>query len=434
MSLSPASIQKMLVEALRSSQDLRKIPADFLKKTLSGHAYTEEALQQAVASIYKRISYSCTADLKLDRTEKTRMDELRRILKIEEDEAHTVDYQVGLSVYKKRFKDAVSDGELTTEENAELKSVGDFFGLQKRDIKKTIEEQALWYYSFKLAEALKDSVLTEDEMAELALISKRCGLTTNQLSTIPVPDKMEILRAALSAIKAKGSIEEEDYDHIRSLTRFLNAKELLKPCTMDLDLYNKLFRMRKGELQELDPGSLILESGEHLHHKAAVIYQLARGGTTLRKKGTLYVGSVKLRFIGEAKSHEIRYKNILEVSFQNVAPPRIQITVSSGKGSGTYRLSKKNTPSALLELQEMIGYLIRKARRMIEPTGKGTPYVPEHVRSEVYARDAGACVICGAREYLEFDHIIPRSKGGANTVNNLQLLCRKCNSQKSDRI
>jgi len=35
---------------------------------------------------------------------------------------------------------------------------------------------------------------------------------------------------------------------------------------------------------------------------------------------------------------------------------------------------------------------------------------------------------------LEFDHIIPVAKGGANTIDNVQILCRRCNGQKSDRI
>jgi 5-methylcytosine-specific restriction endonuclease McrA len=52
----------------------------------------------------------------------------------------------------------------------------------------------------------------------------------------------------------------------------------------------------------------------------------------------------------------------------------------------------------------------------------------------VWSRDQGQCVRCRAAEYLEFDHIIPHSKGGSNSINNVQLLCRKCNLYKSDRI
>ena len=43
-------------------------------------------------------------------------------------------------------------------------------------------------------------------------------------------------------------------------------------------------------------------------------------------------------------------------------------------------------------------------------------------------------VKCGSQENLEFDHIIPLSKGGSNTVRNIQLLCQKCNREKSNKI
>ena len=60
--------------------------------------------------------------------------------------------------------------------------------------------------------------------------------------------------------------------------------------------------------------------------------------------------------------------------------------------------------------------------------------ISEAVRHEVWRRDGGACVDCGSRERLEFDHIIPFSKGGSNTARNLELRCEVCNRAKSDRI
>ncbi len=60
--------------------------------------------------------------------------------------------------------------------------------------------------------------------------------------------------------------------------------------------------------------------------------------------------------------------------------------------------------------------------------------IPQNVQDKVWRRDSGMCVKCGSKEKLEFDHIIPFSKGGANTYRNLQLLCEKCNRQKSNNI
>ena len=60
--------------------------------------------------------------------------------------------------------------------------------------------------------------------------------------------------------------------------------------------------------------------------------------------------------------------------------------------------------------------------------------IPENVRIKVWRRDNGRCVRCGSREKLEYDHIIPISKGGSNTVRNIELLCEKCNRSKGDKI
>lgn len=52
----------------------------------------------------------------------------------------------------------------------------------------------------------------------------------------------------------------------------------------------------------------------------------------------------------------------------------------------------------------------------------------------VWERDQGQCAMCGAEYNLEYDHIIPFSKGGSNGPKNIQLLCRDCNSKKRAKI
>jgi hypothetical protein len=56
----------------------------------------------------------------------------------------------------------------------------------------------------------------------------------------------------------------------------------------------------------------------------------------------------------------------------------------------------------------------------------------------VLARDRWTCCSCGRSAQqdgvlLEVDHIVPRSRGGTNTLENLQTLCKKCNLGKSNR-
>jgi hypothetical protein len=60
--------------------------------------------------------------------------------------------------------------------------------------------------------------------------------------------------------------------------------------------------------------------------------------------------------------------------------------------------------------------------------------IPGNVRIEVWRRDQGQCVKCGSRNRLEYDHIIPVSRGGSNTARNIELLCESCNRAKSNHI
>ncbi|RPH95282.1 HNH endonuclease [candidate division KSB1 bacterium] len=61
--------------------------------------------------------------------------------------------------------------------------------------------------------------------------------------------------------------------------------------------------------------------------------------------------------------------------------------------------------------------------------------IPSQVKMEVWKRDKGRCVECGATDNLHFDHIIPYSKGGSSlTANNIQLLCARHNLLKKDKI
>jgi hypothetical protein len=60
--------------------------------------------------------------------------------------------------------------------------------------------------------------------------------------------------------------------------------------------------------------------------------------------------------------------------------------------------------------------------------------IPREAQREVWRRDTGRCVECGRQERLEYDHIVPLSRGGSNTVRNLQLLCEPCNRSKGARM
>lgn len=73
----------------------------------------------------------------------------------------------------------------------------------------------------------------------------------------------------------------------------------------------------------------------------------------------------------------------------------------------------------------------RRARR------SGALIVEDVTREVLLARDGELCHLCGRwmcwRE-TSFDHVLPLSKGGEHTLENVKLAHRDCNSKKGDRL
>jgi 5-methylcytosine-specific restriction endonuclease McrA len=63
--------------------------------------------------------------------------------------------------------------------------------------------------------------------------------------------------------------------------------------------------------------------------------------------------------------------------------------------------------------------------------------IPRAVMLKVVRRDGQMCQKCGKNvpdREIEFDHLIPKARGGANTTENLRVLCRACNRKKGDAL
>ena len=59
---------------------------------------------------------------------------------------------------------------------------------------------------------------------------------------------------------------------------------------------------------------------------------------------------------------------------------------------------------------------------------------PAFTRFNVFLRDKFQCQYCGSHDDLTFDHVIPRSKGGRTTWENVVAACAPCNLRKANRL
>jgi len=84
------------------------------------------------------------------------------------------------------------------------------------------------------------------------------------------------------------------------------------------------------------------------------------------------------------------------------------------------------SPSVVLQISEHI--------RLISGNPGRHWKIPPVSRREVFRRDSHTCQYCGSTKHLTLDHVLPRSKGGTHTWDNVVAACERCNSAKGDRL
>lgn len=142
--------------------------------------------------------------------------------------------------------------------------------------------------------------------------------------------------------------------------------------------------------------------------------------------GKLIASSKKLRFVGDTAGTELTWAKMVAIRHEY---DTVVIQATTARGGGSYRVPDAEYVAAILE-----GALRVAKRLVLAPGQRDSRAVPQDVKARVWQRDGGKCQQCGDNRYLEFDHVIPWSQGGATSVDNLQILCRKCNQQKGARI
>jgi 5-methylcytosine-specific restriction endonuclease McrA len=70
---------------------------------------------------------------------------------------------------------------------------------------------------------------------------------------------------------------------------------------------------------------------------------------------------------------------------------------------------------------------VRTSKRKSICANRASRYISVSVKNQVWKRDQGKCQQCEGRSNLQYEHILPFSRGGKSSFENLKLLCSSCN-------
>ncbi|BCM89040.1 hypothetical protein IAD21_00883 [Abditibacteriota bacterium] len=255
------------------------------------------------------------------------------------------------------------------------------------------------------------------------------GISRGELFAAIQPIALAFLEDLLEQSAADGVITtEEDAQWTATLSALDLPQDWLIPFHQRWLQEKKLSAIRQGNLPSVKH-DLHLSSDEICHFLITAEQVKEIRGVEKRIPVRLAATSKKFYLLeagGVGKT--VPYSNFLKV-----IPSKGTVTfeMSVRTAAGTYVVENPAFVDAIVTT------LVKLHKRQILAQKERGRAIPQEVRIAVWQRDKGQCVQCGAKgrgACLEYDHILPFSKGGASTVNNIRLLCRRCNLEKGDRI
>jgi hypothetical protein len=308
-------------------------------------------------------------------------------------------------------------------------------GEKIRDLAEKREQAKLAKHTIRsfpkeLQEALSDGIFTEAEEQDLRKKVELANLDWGQMVRSCHGEARSFVSHVLADAVSDGDITEDEEIALLRYVSVFKLEEMSEMISLTVNRVRTLRDLRNNKLP-----NPIADRSVHWLASGEAIYAATQGARASLKPGTpppigkFYVTSERISFISEIKPVEYRLSNVRDAGHSGANLLKI---VTAKKGLDTFFVPDADITAEIINCLNRLNN--RTASTPVTDTLSERRRIPKEVRSAVWIRDSGLCVECGADDYLEFDHVIPVSKGGSNTEQNIQLLCRRCNNTKRDRI
>ncbi len=303
------------------------------------------------------------------------------------------------------------------------------FGVTWKELKRRLHKDISEYLARVLAEQLRDHFLSESELASFEDLCRRFGTAFDSIKGKFTSSVVSELEQYLQMQFASGDIGPRDKEYVeRIAARFALPFQTRVRLGQLAERFQLLHSIQAGNLPTVE-GPAYLDGHEvcHWREHGSELCQVTSAGRVKNLFGETILTNTKLYFVEDGG----KVRSVPLAKIVSVVPNQSGLQVScSGSAAGLWLT---RDPGLLFEVADAAIAFAKRLRVRVDAES-GSRHIPQQVKTEVWKRDCGRCTQCGAIDYLEFDHIIPVAKGGANSVKNVQLLCRRCNGLKSDRI
>lgn len=282
--------------------------------------------------------------------------------------------------------------------------------------------------------AAETSAFTEHDWNFLTGIATKLGIPLDDLLIAVEPLSRMLIERVLLDAKS---------DNYLSPTEELQIKWLLKTLRPRQDfakyVWSEVFHLRTlAEIEDgtlpkvMAPPAIELKAGELVHYcchsEWRIHRELATGTRVESHQGLLVITDNRVIFSSPSKSQSFSHRKVVSHSGGR------GYLVAQLPGKPAARIHTTDTTELAYAVFKLAVALHNQTRIARSTTDKPSRHIPRDIRQRVFQQYGGRCVDCGATDYLEYDHIIPVAKGGSNSEANVQLLCRRCNLKKSDKI
>lgn len=409
-------------------QQLRKRGATLNFRQLAvEQEVSENVAYQVALDLFTQCCEQALDDGKITDAERRNLDFMSRVLTITPKDAEAIEAKLISQRYHTAAQSALADGRISEAEAADLERLRNQLGLSNQQAARIVGESAHDAYLTLFRRVISDGRITVTELEELKRFRQALVISRGQANDIVREEVLALYREWFYNVIQDGQVTAEEEQGLNWLqNEFDLSSGDVRKYQEQIEEIKRLDAYRQGKLPSIRTRTL-LEGGEICHWEGRCCFSWQTATMTKEADGDLLVTSERIVFTSPTRSFSFAPGKIMDIKMYSDA---LVLKCASSRGAGTYFVRDSRELEAIL-----VGIAKRhKYQTCADYDSTMTRHIPDSVRREVWHRDGGKCARCSATDYLEYDHIIPHSRGGANTVKNIQLLCRRCNNLKSDRI